>query len=103
MCLLLSCSNNILNKSNQDNSPKIEGYVPKAGYVPDMETAIRIAEAVWLPIYGEKILKRKPYRAKLNGFTWIVEGSLPKGMKGGVPYIEIDKRTCVILKVMHGK
>jgi hypothetical protein len=25
-------------------------YRPEAGYVPDAETAMRIAEAVWLPI-----------------------------------------------------
>ena len=37
-------------------------YQPPDGYVPDAKTAIRIAEAVWLPIYGKKVLDdEKPY------------------------------------------
>src|SRR5882672_3840959 len=31
----------------------------KDGFVPNAETAIRIAEAVWLPIYGEKLIGHK--------------------------------------------
>jgi len=30
-------------------------------------------------------------------------GSLPSTSKGGVPYIEIQKKDGKILKVMHGK
>jgi hypothetical protein len=80
------------------------GYVPKKGFVPDEETAIKIAEAIWLPIYGKNVLNEKPYWAILEGDSvWIVRGSLPKGMVGGVPYIEIRKSNCEILKVEHGK
>lgn len=40
---------------------------PKHGYVPDAATAIKIAVAVWEPIYGEaKISEEKPYRAVLH-------------------------------------
>lgn len=28
------------------------------GFVPAAETAVKIAEAVWLPIYGESVLKK---------------------------------------------
>jgi hypothetical protein len=31
-----------------------EGHVPPKGFVPDAVTASRIAEAVWIPIYGEE-------------------------------------------------
>lgn len=73
-------------------------------YVPNQETAVKIAEAIWLPIYGEKVLSFKPYKAVLKDNTvWIVEGTLPKGMKGGTPYIEINKEDCRIIKVTHGK
>ena len=72
-------------------------------FVPNAETAIKIAEAIWLPIYGDKILKNKPYQASLKDNIWIVEGTLPKGYRGGVPYIEIRKNDCKILKVTHGK
>ena len=79
------------------------GYVPKKGFVPDKETAIKIAEAIWLPIYGEGIYQRQPFEAKLKNGIWIVEGSMPPDTKGGVPYIEIRKSDCKILKVEHGK
>jgi NTF2 fold immunity protein len=74
-------------------------------FVPNKETAIKIAEAIWLPIYGSNIKNFKPYKAYLveNEKVWIVEGSLKKGEKGGVPKIEINKKDCKILKVSHGK
>jgi hypothetical protein len=78
-------------------------YTPKNGYVPSAETAMKIAEAIWLPIYGEKILKEKPYKATLTNDIWTVEGTLPKGLLGGVAVIEIAKQTAQVLRVSHGK
>ena len=80
-------------------------YKPKEGYVPDEKTAIRIAVAVWIPIYGEKhIEEEKPYQAKLDKGVWTVEGSLPKGWtKGGVAVAEIAKDDGCILRVSHGE
>jgi NTF2 fold immunity protein len=79
-------------------------FMPSGGFVPDAATAKRIAEAVWLPIYGKKVLSEKPYQATLNSKgVWVVEGSLPKDMDGGVAYIEISKRDGRILEVTHGK
>jgi len=73
-------------------------------YVPDEETAKKIAEAIWLPIYGEKIYSEKPYVASLMGDSvWVVKGSLSENKRGGVAYIEIQKSDCKILKVTHGK
>jgi len=78
--------------------------MPSSGFVPDAATAKRIAEAIWLPIYGKKVLTEKPYQATLNSKgVWVVAGSLPKGMDGGVAYIEISKRDGRILEVTHGK
>ena len=72
-------------------------------YVPDGETAIKIAEAIWLPIYGKKIYDNRPFIAKLrDSSVWVVEGTL-NSAKGGVPYMEIQKSDCKILKVFHGK
>ncbi len=79
-------------------------YKPKEGYVPDAATAIKIAEAVWTPIYGEETLKReKPFTARLAGGVWIVQGTLPEGWKGGTAYAEISKETGRILNVTHFK
>lgn len=71
--------------------------------VPNEETAIKIAEAIWLPLYGESIYQKKPFKARLENEIWIVEGSMPLEMKGGVPYIEIQRSDCKVLKVTHGK
>ena len=75
----------------------------KYDLIPNAKTAIKIAEAVWLPIYGKKIYKEKPFIAKLNSSKiWIVEGSV-YGTKGGAAYIEIQKKDGKILKVYHEK
>ncbi len=84
---------------------KEPNYKPSAGYVPDEETAIKIAVAVWTPIYGKKqIEKEKPYKAYLMNGVWYVSGSLPKGyIKGGVAEAEIAKSDGRIIKIIHGK
>jgi hypothetical protein len=79
-------------------------YKPAAGYVPDAATAIRIAVTVWEPIYGEKqIASEAPFRAVLIGDVWVVEGTLPKGYKGGVAVAEISKNDATVLRISHGK
>lgn len=76
----------------------------KDGYVPNEETAIKIAEAVWLPIYGKEIYKEKPFHATLKNDTiWVVEGTLKKEADGGTVYAEIHKGNGKILKVTHYK
>jgi hypothetical protein len=102
----------LLASSTQAQTPKAKlpepttspSYMPDGGFVPNAATAISIAEAVWLPIYGKDVLNEKPYEARLTSKgVWIVEGSLPEGMDGGVAYIEISKQDSRILKVTHGK
>jgi hypothetical protein len=53
-----------------------ESYKPPSGFVPDAATAIGIAAAVWVPIYGKKqIDSEKPYIATLKGDVWTVVGT----------------------------
>jgi uncharacterized protein YpmS len=79
-------------------------YKPKEGYVPNEETATKIAVAVWIPIYGKKTIeKEKPYKAVLKDGIWYVEGSLKKGGIGGVAEAEISKETGCIIRISHGK
>ena len=79
-------------------------YRPPDGYVPNAATAIRIAVAVWEPIYGHDTIAREtPYVAKLDKDVWVVTGSLPKNRDGGVAVIEIAKQDSRILRVSHGK
>jgi len=90
--------------------------IPPAGYVPDADTAIKIAVAVWIPIYGEdNIKKQAPYRAVLSNGIWYIRGSIPKPVEskdmngdtvariGGVAEAEISKKTGEILRVSHGE
>jgi hypothetical protein len=77
---------------------------PQNGIVQDSETAKKIAEAIWTPIYGKSIVDEKPYKATLIGDSiWIVESSSLKEQFGGVAYIEIRKSDCKVVKVFHGK
>ncbi len=77
---------------------------PPKGFVPDEKTAICIAIAVWSPIYGEKeIRSERPFKATLKDGVWTVEGSLPKGWRGGVAVAEIAKDDGRILRVSHSR
>ena len=43
-------------------------FRPKEGFVPDAETAVRVGEAVLMPVYGEKrIVGERPFKATLQG------------------------------------
>jgi hypothetical protein len=86
----------------QDPAP--HSYVPPDGFVPDAVTAVRIAVAVWIPIYGAKQIEtEKPFTATLAGGVSTVTGSLPTGFAGGVAYAEIAKADGRIIRVTHGK
>ena len=79
-------------------------YMPPGGYVPDSRTAIKIAVAVWEPIYGAaQIAREKPYHATLCDGVWTVTGSLPGRTLGGVAIAEISRQDGRILRVSHTK
>jgi hypothetical protein len=82
----------------------IAQYQPPNGFVPDEATAIKIAVAIWSPIYGKAEIEReRPYRARLKEGVWIVESTLPKGLHGGDAHVEISKKDGKILLVYKGK
>lgn len=90
-------------KTNSVSISNKEKHTSSNEYVPNAETAIKIAEAVLLPIYGEEIYKERPFTAEQSGDTWIIKGSLPKGYAGGVAEVEISMSDGEILKVTHSK
>ena len=80
------------------------GVVEPRAFVPDSATAVRIAVAVWIPIYGERHIRRqRPYYAVLKGDVWTVTGSLPRDHLGGVALAEISRFDGRILRVEHGR
>jgi len=89
--ILLLMSFNLMQKEDE-----------KIDYVPNAETAVKVAEVLWLPLYGESIYEHKPFSAKLQNGIWIVSGKQKK-QKGGYPYAEIQKSDCKVLKITHFK
>jgi NTF2 fold immunity protein len=92
-------------------SPAVEAehsYIPPNGFVPDRETAVRIAEAVLTPIYSAKTIRAElPLRASLASGIWTVVGTMRcarvSSCPGGVAIVEISKKDARILRVSHGK
>jgi len=80
-------------------------YVPASGLVPDEATALRIAEAVLISIYGEdRFAKQQPLTASLVQDVWQVDGkSVPKGSFGRRVRIEISKRDGRMVFLPFGK
>ncbi|HWW40254.1 NTF2 fold immunity protein [Pedobacter sp.] len=65
---------------------------------------IQIAQMLFVRVYGEKVLKKKPFVATLkNGNVWVVEGSIDKGVDGGVPHLEMQKSDGKIVDLFHYK
>jgi len=88
-------------------------YKPPSGFVPDSKTAIAIAEAVLMPVYGkEHIESERPFIATMKVDVWTVTGTLhcPDGKGGittkclgGVAVVKISKSNGRILYMLHGK
>ena len=82
----------------------LPGVGRRFGYVPNAATAIRIAVAVWEPLYGkEQIAGERPFHATLTSGVWHVTGSLPRLMPGGVAEANIRRSDGKVLRIMHGK
>jgi hypothetical protein len=81
--------------------------------VPDAATAIRIAEAVLVPVYGkEQVESERPFTATLKNDVWTVGGTLycsdGRGgvttlCAGGVAVVKISKSDGRVLHMMHTK
>jgi NTF2 fold immunity protein len=86
-----------------------QGVQPKKDYVPDSETAVKIAEAVLVPVYGKKqIESERPFRAKLKDGVWTVSGTLhcadgAEFCTGGAAVVEISKKDARIISMTHYK
>jgi hypothetical protein len=90
-----------------------QGHKPREGYVPDSSTAVKIAEAVLLPVYGKKqIDSEQPFTAQLKNDVWTVSGTLrcPDGKggvttqcDGGVAVVQISKVDAHVISMTHYK
>ena len=78
--------------------------------MPDAKTAIAIAQAVLVPIYGADTIRREqPFSAKLVAGVWVVTGTEDCGdpsvhrCPGGVAEAHIAKKDGRIIAAFHGK
>lgn len=78
-------------------------------YVTRKETAIRIADAVFIENFGESMMSvERPLLATETPTSWIVKGTLrqaPPGViiAGGVARIQINKKSGCIEELDHGQ
>jgi hypothetical protein len=78
--------------------------LPPQGIVPDEATAVKIAEAIWLPVFGEQVVaKFRPYQAELKNGVWTVYGTLPRNSRGGTPMLAIRKEDGRVIEVWHSQ
>ena len=90
-----------------------QGHRPKEGFVPDSATAIKIAEAVLVPVYGQnKLESERPFTAKLEDDVWTVSGTFhcldDKGREsfgcfGGAAQVKISKKDARVLSMIFGR
>lgn len=106
-------------KMEHDQRRQIEGTLPKSevalnqeldtsmyssanvvkGVVANERTAVLIADAILIPIYGEIVKNKRPYKVELlKGGIWYVSGTLSGRMIGGVPHIYIRAKDCKIIQ-----
>ena len=91
-----------------------QGNRPPRDYVPDSATAVRIAEAVLIPVYGQKqVENEKPFTATLDKDVWTVDGTVQCSdghggttttmCVGGAAEVKISKIDARIISMMHYK
>lgn len=73
------------------------------GEITTAKNAKEKASSEWIKLFGEKVKNEKPYKVLYDeqNEIWLVKGSLPKGWKGGVSYILIQKSDGKILAIWH--
>jgi hypothetical protein len=73
------------------------------GEILTAEEAKQKAVEEWVSLFGDKIKDEKPYQVFFDekNDIWLVKGFLPKGWKGGVAYILIQKSDGKILAIWH--
>jgi hypothetical protein len=88
-------------------TPQESTLKPKDGFVPNAETAVKIGEAVLIPVYGEATIRReRPFKATREGDVWTVAGTLNCGAPqcvGGTAVVKISKMSGEILAMFHYK
>ena len=65
--------------------------------------AAKMAETVFVNVYGEKVLAERPWHVTDMGDSYAVTGSLEEGFLGGVAQLKIMKENGAVILYLHGK
>ena len=65
--------------------------------------AAQVAERIFKKIYGEGVVRERPWCVAETGGCYIVTGSLPKGFVGGVAQLKLRKKDGQVWVFYHGK
>jgi hypothetical protein len=73
--------------------------------VPDADTAVKVARAALVARYGKANTDtEEPLVARMkDSGIWIVTGTIPQGVLGGVGEVEIARSDGRILRLVHGQ
>lgn len=101
IAILLMC---LAQGSLADSEPKpAHFYIPEEGVIPDAETAKQVAEVIFNRFYDPtSVQMEKPFNVHLQDGVWIVMGTMPKGLLGGVAEIWINKSDGRVIHLFHG-
>jgi hypothetical protein len=69
----------------------------------DKQSAIQIAEIVFVHVYGKDVLKERPWNVSQKKGLFEISGSLPKGWDGGVATMKMNPKTAEVVELYHGK
>jgi NTF2 fold immunity protein len=73
----------------------------------DDDSATKIAEIILVKVYGERVLKQRPWKVVKQGEIFKIRGTFhtKEGeiRKGGVAEMEIRARDAAVVNIMHGK
>lgn len=76
----------------------------KVEEIHDADTAAHQAEKIWVEMFGQRVLDKKPYQVFFDSTNdvWLIKGTLPGNYFGGVPYALI-RSDGDVLAVWHEK
>ena len=89
----------------QNPNPTPPRSLAKNIVVPDKETAIKIAKAIWTPVYGENVVQSsRMFDAVQNNGIWTVTAKFSSGkLQEGTAMMDISQEDGRVSRILHGQ
>ncbi|MDR0812420.1 MAG: YbbC/YhhH family protein [Oscillospiraceae bacterium] len=86
-----------------NNRPITEEFTEPFGSVGSVKEAKKLAESIWIELFGDSVTKKKPYRVFYDDINqvWLVQGTV--FFMGGGPNILIQKSDGKVLAIWQYK